>query len=201
MARQVIIEFYNMSAINKVYIATSLDGYISDKHNGLEWLSSIQVSSNNDMGYKAFMNGVDAVIMGRKTFETVCSFDLEWPYSKPVFVLSRSMKSISNDYAKKVELVNGPLKFILEKLNQKGFQNLYIDGGKTIQSFLKEDLIDELTITIFPIMLGGGSRLFEEMPVELEFDHIKTEVFSNQIVQSHYKRKRKKINSFNLENM
>ena len=87
-------------------------------------------------------------------------------------------------------MIKGSLAHILDELNQRGFYRLYIDGGTTIQNFLTEDLIDELIITTIPVLLGGGSRLFADLPNELNFEHVKTEVFLNEIVQNHYKRKR-----------
>ncbi len=175
---------------NIVYIATSLDGYISDKDDGLDWLDSIPNPDNIDMGYGELMNRIDGLVMGRKTFETVCGFDCPWPYTKPVFVLSNSLTTIPEGYEEKAELVNGPLAEVLETLNANGHKNLYIDGGTTIQSFLKEDLIDEMIITVLPILLGGGSPLFGELAHLMSFEHVKTEVMLDAIVQSHYCRRR-----------
>lgn len=176
--------------MNKVFIATSLDGYIADRDGKIDWLNSISNPDNIDMGYKEFMSGIDAVIMGRNTFEIVDGFDIDWPYQKPVFVLSNSLFEIPKKYNGKVEIVKGKLKTILEELHEKGFENLYIDGGKTIQSFLKEDLIDELTITIIPLLLGGGIPLFGKLPIQLRFECIDTKIFLNQIVQNKFERKR-----------
>ncbi|MDA3818024.1 MAG: dihydrofolate reductase family protein [Prolixibacteraceae bacterium] len=179
-----------MERKNKVFIAASLDGYIADKNGGLEWLNSISNPDNIDMGYAHFMNDIDAIVMGRVTFETVCDFDVDWPYNKPVFVLSRTLKKVKEEYKSKAELMSGSPEEILDVVNQRGFYNLYVDGGRTIQNFLKKDLIDELIITTIPILLGGGSRLFSDLPEELEFELVDSEVFLNQIVQNHYKRKR-----------
>jgi len=120
----------------------------------------------------------------------LCSFDCDWPYSKPVFVLSNSMKSISEGYEGKVEPIKGPLSAVIEAIHQKGYKHLYIDGGVTVQGFLKEDLIDEMIITVIPTLLGGGVPQFGELPEQMEFEHVKTEVFLNAIVQNHYRRKR-----------
>lgn len=179
-----------MHKSNKVFIAQSLDGYISDRNNELGWLEQIPNPDHIDMGYKAFVATIDAIVMGRKTFETVCSFGIAWPYSKPVFVLSRNLKSIPPQYTGKAELVSGSVQKIIQFLNKRGYLNLYIDGGTTINSFLSEDLIDEMIITTIPILLGGGSRLFDKLPMELSFEHIETRVFLNQIVQNRYRRKR-----------
>lgn len=173
-----------------VFIATSLDGFIADKNGGLDWLHSIPNPEQSDMGYAAFMNRVDAIVMGRKTFETVCSFDCVWPYSKPVFVLSTSLTEVPETHPGKVEIVNGSLSEVLQQIHQKGFSRLYIDGGTTIQSFLKENLIDELTLTNIPILLGGGAPLFGETPIPLEFDLQESKVYLNAIVQNRYRRKR-----------
>ena len=80
---------------NTVFIATSLDGYIADKDGGLDWLNSIPNPDNLDMGWVNFIDRIDALVMGRRTFDKVCSFNCEWPYCKPVFVLSNSLESIS----------------------------------------------------------------------------------------------------------
>ena len=176
--------------LNIVYIATSLDGYIADKDGGLDWLQSIPNAENIDLGWADFIDRIDAVVMGRNTFDKVRSFDCDWPYSKPVFVLSNSMKSIPEGYEGKAELVKGSLSAVIETIHQKGYQQLYIDGGVTVQSFLKEDLIDEIIITIIPTLLGGGTPLLGELSEQMEFEHVKTEVFLNAMVQNHYRRKK-----------
>jgi len=130
---------------NTVFIATSLDGYIADKDGGLDWLQSIPNPENLDMGYVDLIGRVDAVVMGRKTFEKVSSFDCDWPYSKLVFVLSNFMKSIPEGYEGKAEPIKGSLSEVMEAIHQKGHKHLYIDGGVTVQNFLKEDLIDEIS--------------------------------------------------------
>ncbi|UAB86028.1 dihydrofolate reductase [Zunongwangia sp. SCSIO 43204] len=177
-----------MDKKNKVFIATSLDGYIADKNGGLDWLHSIPNPENDDMGYAAFNENIDALVMGRTTFETVIGFDVPWPYSKPVFVLSNSMKEIPESHKGKAFLANGTLTQILEQIHAKGHFNLYIDGGTTISNFLKEDLIDEMVLTRIPILLGGGHSLFSELSEQLKFKLVESKVFLNQITQSHYKR-------------
>ncbi|WP_156309290.1 dihydrofolate reductase family protein [Sphingobacterium endophyticum] len=177
-----------MKQKNKVFIATSLDGYIADRNGQIEWLLSIPNPENDDMGYKEFISGIDALIMGRNTFEVVCGFD-EWYYEKHVFVLSNSLKAIPEKFRDKATLVKGDLKEVLAKIHEKGFHNLYIDGGKTIQSFLKEDLIDEMTITVIPYLLGGGISLFGDLMETLKFEAVNTKLFLNYIVQNQFVRK------------
>lgn len=179
-----------MEKRNSVFIATSLDGYIADKNGGIDWLHSIPNPDNNDMGYVEFINGIDALVMGRSTFETVMGFDVPWPYNKPVYVLSNSLKEIPNSHKEKAYLVKGTLTEILDQIHEQGYRRLYIDGGTTIRNFLKEDLIDEMILTTIPLLLGGGSPLFGGLPTELKFELIGTKTFLNQISQRHYKRKR-----------
>ena len=174
---------------NIVYIATSLDGFIARNDGNVDWLMEIPNPDNSDYGFSDFMNRIDGLIMGRNTFELVLQFG-EWPYTKPVFVLSKTMKKIPGKYKAQAELINGNLKTIVKELNSRGYNNLYIDGGKTIQSFLKQDMIDELIITRIPIILGSGIPLFEEMDSELKMDHVKTEILNNTLVKSRYLRKR-----------
>jgi len=174
---------------NIVFIAKSLDGYIAGKNGELDWLHSVPNPNHNDLGFTQLMEDVDAIVMGRTTFETVVGFGGEWPYAKHVFVLSNSLREVPDPLQSKVSLLSGDLSSILQRIHAAGYSSLYIDGGRTIQNFLKEDLIDELRITTIPILLGGGFPLFGELDDSLEFEHMKTEVFLGELVQSHYGRK------------
>lgn len=173
-----------------VFIARSLDGYIADRNGGLDWLTSVPNPDGLDMGYDRFIREVDALVMGRRTFETVCSFDMEWPYHKPVFVLSSTLKSLPGELSGKAELILGTPGGILDQLHAKGYQRLYVDGGATIQQFLREDLIDELIITTIPVLLGGGTPLFGELLERMEFELEESLVFLDALVQNRYRRKR-----------
>ena len=134
------------------------------------------------------MEEVDALVMGRNTFEIVCSFDIDWPYSKPVFVLSNSLKEIPEKAEGKAFLVNGTLQKVLSGIHSKGHEDLYIDGGSTIQSFLKEDLIDTMIITQIPILLGGGVPLFGDLEKPQHFECVKTKHFLGKIQQSRFEK-------------
>ncbi|PCK31146.1 dihydrofolate reductase family protein [Pseudoalteromonas piscicida] len=175
---------------NIVYIGASLDGFIADKNNRIDWLHEIPNPAGLDLGFADFMARIDAIIMGRNTFETIQGFDCEWPYKKPVFVLSNTLKTVPKSIADKVSLVRGELTDIVEQLAQLGYQNLYIDGGKTIQSFLQQDLIDELIITTIPILLGGGVPLFTELNAPLKFKHVNAIRYLDYVVKNHYIRER-----------
>ena len=178
-----------MQQKNIVFLGKSIDNYIAGKNGELDWLEMIPNPDQLDMGFNDLMNEIDAIVMGRTSFETVLGFDIDWPYNKPVFVLSHSLKEIPENLKDKVTLLQGKEIDVLETIHQKGFKTLYIDGGKVVQNFLKQDLIDELRLTTIPIILGDGIPLFDVLPKSLEFEHIKTEVFYNQIVQSCYSRK------------
>ncbi|MCG9649329.1 dihydrofolate reductase family protein [Vibrio brasiliensis] len=175
---------------NIVFIATSIDGYIADKDGGLDWLHSVPNPDNVDMGFGPLMEQVDALVMGRNTLEMVLSFDVDWPYSKPVFVLSNTMTEVPEGYQDKVFLINGELTQVVADLNQQGYHDLYIDGGITIQNFLEQELIDQLTITTIPVLLGGGVKLFGDLESMQNYKLVESTVYLDTIVQSHYARVR-----------
>ncbi|AOY81797.1 MAG: dihydrofolate reductase [Moorea sp. SIO2B7] len=170
---------------NYVYIATSLDGFIATIDGGLDWLEEIPNPEQSDYGYAEFMKSIDAIVMGRNTFDKVLSFG-KWVYHKPVFVLSNSLTKLPEKKIGKAEIVRGDIKTIINQLHQKGYTNLYIDGGRVIQSFLQEDLVDEMIITRVPILLGKGVPLFGTLEQYLKFRHKKTEIYNDILVKSYY---------------
>lgn len=174
---------------NYVYIAMSLDGFIATSDGGLDWLDEIPNPEKSDFGYAEFMNGIDAIVMGRKTFEKVLTFGL-WPYEKPVYVLSKSKVDIPKELENKVKTITGRPKEIVDQLKELGHQNLYVDGGITIQGFLEEDLIDEMIITRVPVLLGNGIPLFGKLMQRLTYSHKKTEFLTEMLTKSYYKRVR-----------
>ena len=171
---------------NYVYIATSLDGYIATEDGGIDWLTEFPNPGDSDYGFNEFMQRIDALVMGRNTYEKVLSFGL-WPYTKKVFVLSNKLKEVPEELTDKVEIISGDIKAVTAHLNKRGFVNLYIDGGQTIQSFLKEGLIDEMIITRIPILLGLGIPLFGKLDKPVRFGVVETEILDDLLVKSHYK--------------
>jgi len=105
---------------NYVYIATSLDGFIATPDGGLDWLSEIPNPEQSDYGFTRFLNGIDAIVMGRKTFQTVLTFN-SWPYNKPVFVLSNTLDTIPKIVADKAEIIKGDLQEIVKLLHDRGY--------------------------------------------------------------------------------
>lgn len=173
-----------------VYCGVSIDGYIADRDGGLDWLDSVPNPDHDDMGWSAFMAGIDVLVMGRKTFETVCAFDGDWPYTKPVCVLSESLSTLPAGYEDKAFLLRGAPEAIQQDLADRGYGHCYIDGGQCIQRYLQADLIDEMILSTLPLLLGGGIPLFGEHAKALSFEHVKTDIVLGAIVQTHYRRVR-----------
>ncbi|MES9833665.1 MAG: dihydrofolate reductase family protein [Candidatus Thiodiazotropha sp. DIVDIV] len=168
-----------------VYIAQSLDGYIAGPNGELDWLDEIDNPEQSDFGFSAYMSNIDALIMGRKTYEKVLSFGM-WPYDKPVFVASNSLCELPVVADGKAFLLSGTPKEMVRSLNERGCFNLYVDGGSLIQSFLIANLIDKIIITTVPVILGGGITLFGKMPRRFKLNHLDTEVLINQLVKTSY---------------
>ena len=171
-----------------VFIGTSLDGFIARKNGDIDWL--VRYANNEAVdAYEKFMSRIDAIVIGRGTFEKVISFP-SWPYDKQVFVLSKSIKEVPAALKEKVIILSMTPAEVLSHLSAKGFSGTYVDGGKVIQDFLKEDLIDELIISKVPVLIGSGIPLFGYLDIDLQFTHTRTEIGSNGLVRSYYERKR-----------
>jgi len=168
-----------------VFIATSMDGFIARSDGALDWLMAA-TPVDGDHGYDAFMASIDVIVMGRNTFETVLGFE-DWPYDgKRVVILSRSLDEVPHSLAGKVQLHRGPANALYESLARAGCQGLYVDGGQTVQSFLREDLVDELTITRIPVLLGDGIPLFGHLGHDITLRHLSTRSLAGGLVQSVY---------------
>ena len=172
-----------------VYIGTSLDGFIARQNGDIDWLTQF---ANDDAirAYEEFMSRVDAIVIGKGTFEKVLTFP-SWPYEKKVFVLSTSIKKVPDIVKDKITLLSMAPKELVNYLSGKNFSTIYVDGGKLIQGFLKEDLVDELIISKVPVLIGNGIPLFDYLNTDLQFKHIHTQVSSNGLVRSYYERQRK----------
>lgn len=170
-----------------VYIAKSIDGFIATKEGRVDFLMEIDNPNSDDFGFCEFLNSVDALIMGRNTFEFVAQYADEWVYTKPVYVLSSTLKEIPKVLEGKAFLVNSDMDTLLNKLQKEGMNNFYIDGGKMIQSFLEKDLIDEMIITTIPTLLGEGIPLFGNSGVK-NFELVDSEILINQLIKTTYKR-------------
>jgi dihydrofolate reductase len=167
-----------------IFIATSLDGFIARTNGGIEWLGELE-PGGEDYGYCKFVEGIDYLVMGRNTYEKVLTFG-EWPYEKPVVVLTRRPLEIPTELASSVESMLGSPADIVAQLSDRGAQHLYVDGGKTIQGFLDAGLIQRLVITRIPVLLGDGLSLFGPLQQDIKLRHIETRAFEDGNVQSEY---------------
>ena len=174
-----------------VYIATSLDGFIARENGGIDWLTGGNDGGGDggpaeDYGYKAFFDSVDALVMGRNTYELVRTFG-QWPYgSKPVFVLTTRGVEIPDSLKSSVETLSGNPRQVVEDLGTRGIAHIYVDGGKTVQGFIAEGLVQRLIITRVPILIGRGIPLFGAVPHDIRLKHIETRPYSSGLVQSEY---------------
>ena len=169
-----------------VFIATSLDGYIARPDGTLDWLLS-RDDPTEDHGYDAFITTMDCIVMGRGTFESVLTFP-DWHYTLPVLVLSSTLKTIPAHLQGKVTLANLSPTEAMAHLAAQGHKRAYIDGGQIIQSFLRARLIDTLTVTTAPVLIGAGRPLFGTLPQDLPLIHETTTAFPSGLVQSTWRR-------------
>ena len=165
-----------------IFIGTSLDGFIARTDGALDFLPP---GGGEPHGYDEFMATVDALVIGRNTYDTVLTFDA-WPYSgKPVFVLSTRTLTPAPAGAI-MERLSGPPAQIVSHLTVRGIRHIYVDGGITIQGFLRAGLIQRLTITRVPVLIGSGIPLFGTLPHDIALKHIATRHYASGLVQSEY---------------
>ena len=165
-----------------VFVGTSLDGFIARANGDLDFLPP---GGGEPHGYDEFMATVDALVIGRKTFEKVLTFDT-WPYGeKPVFVLSTRTLGPAPVGAV-VERMSGAPAEIVSQLAARGIGHVYVDGGITIQRFLQAGLIQRLIITRIPVLIGAGIPLFGPLPRDIRLQHVATRPYQSGLVQSEY---------------
>lgn len=171
---------------NYIYLAQSLDGYIADKNHSVDFLSDYH---GEEVGQEfiSFMSKIDAIIMGRKTFDVVHGFGV-WPYEKPVYILSQNLEQLPEGYEDKAFLWKKDIPSLLKHLQSQNHENLYIDGGSVVQYFLKENLVDHLIITTAPVLLGDGISLFQPNDQGIKkFRLHETKLIANHLVMAHYR--------------
>jgi dihydrofolate reductase len=165
-----------------IFVGTSVDGFIARPNGDLDFLPP---GGGEPHGYNEFIATVDAIVIGRKTFETVLAME-DWPYAdKRVVVLSSRPVDLSGARGV-VEQMGGPPADIVSQLGASGAHNLYIDGGITIQGFLRAGLIQRLVITRVPVLIGGGVPLFGTLPRDIRLRHIATRHYPSGLVQTEY---------------
>ncbi len=171
-----------------VFIATSLDGFIARKDGALDWLpGSDGQTGGEDYGFGAFFESVDTLVIGRKTYDLVLTFP-EWPYKgKRVVVLSSRYPATLTPLGENLSGASAAPHDLLRQLALEGARHIYVDGGKTIQGFLAAGLIQEMTLTRVPVLLGEGIPLFGPLARDLALHHLETRSFDNGLVQSRYR--------------
>jgi dihydrofolate reductase len=166
-----------------VFVGTSVDGFIARANGDFDFLPE---GGGEPHGYNEFMASVDAIVIGRKTFEKVLSMEA-WPYGdKRVVILSSRPLDLSAAVGGVVEQMAGPPAEIVSQLAARGLHHLYIDGGITIQGFLRAGLIQRLIITRVPVLIGEGIPLFGTLPRDVRLRHVATRHYPSGLVQSEY---------------
>jgi dihydrofolate reductase len=166
-----------------VFVGASVDGFLARPNGDLDWLPA---GGGEPHGYDEFMARVDAIVIGRKTFEKVLTFE-SWPYGdKRVAVLSGRPLDLSPVGEGVVEQMAGPPAEIVSRLAASGAHHLYVDGGITIQGFLRAGLIQRLVITRVPVLIGDGVPLFGTLPRDIRLRHLATRSYPSGLVQSEY---------------
>jgi dihydrofolate reductase len=168
--------------VGAVFIGTSLDGFIARENGDLEWLTGTDLDMGTT-GYDEFFASVDAMVIGRKSYETISGF-AEWPYSgKPVLVLSSTLTEVSGPETS----VHHSLDDVVAALHERGAKRVYVDGGQTIQAFLRRGLIGEIIISRAPVLIGSGIPLFGPLDADVHLEHVSTRALDAGFVQSTYR--------------
>lgn len=167
-----------------LYIAASLDGYIAKPNDDLAFLDIVQ-KEGEDYGYGEFIQTVDTVIIGRKTYEWIIAHVPEFVHDdKDTYVITRNARQDVG----KVKFYSGNLKALISKLRAEEGKNIFCDGGaEIVNELLKDKLIDEIVISIIPILLGDGTKLFKDGRPEQGMLLLSTKQFEKGLVQLHYK--------------
>ena len=179
MKKRLTIDPINRPKIS-IYIATSIDGYIARKDGGLDWLDRVG-GFDEDYGFQKLLSNIDALIIGRKTYEVAITVPDPYP-GKRVVVLSNSLNSVRKD----MELYRGDLVELLIKLHKDGIKHIWIDGGTTISQFLAYQMVDTMTLSIIPVILGSGIPLFNVIDKEISCHVVSSQAYPSGLVQLRY---------------
>jgi dihydrofolate reductase len=171
----------------KLYIAISLDGFIARKNGALDWLECIPNPNQLDYGYQAFYDSVDTVLMGRLTYEEILGFDVDWPYGNcktGVFSRNTNLKITTPQ----TQLINGDIKNYITELKQQAGKDIWlVGGGSLLTAFLNEGVVDEMIISIAPVIIGDGLPLFPNMPKETSLELVDSTSYDTGFVTLTYR--------------
>jgi dihydrofolate reductase len=167
-----------------VFVGASVDGFIARPNDALDFLDS--GGGEGSHGFEEFMATVDALVMGRRTYEVVVAFNA-WPYgTTPVIVLSSRPEILPAPEGSVVEHMSGTPAEVVGRLEARGLSHLYVDGAQTIQQFLRAGLITRLVVSHVPVLIGSGISLFGPLPGDVRLTHVNTREFPGGMVQSEY---------------
>jgi dihydrofolate reductase len=169
------------------YVAISLDGYIARADGSMDWLRGGGPRPPEEAArYRAFIDSVDAIVLGRATYEAVRDLPV-WPYpAKPVVVLGSAPSGVPSTHPDAVEHMTGAPADLLPRFGARGWSHLYVDGGNTIQRFLAAGLVHRLVLNRVPVLLGTGIPLFGPLPADVWLQHVSTVAYPGGLVQSEY---------------
>jgi dihydrofolate reductase len=169
------------------FMAMSLDGFVARRDHALDWLVK-QRTEGEDHGYERFIAGVDGMVMGSGSFRTCLSFDT-WPYEKPVVVLSKRLTNadIPGRLEGKVRVSDQDPEDIMAALGEAGWARVYVDGATIIQSFIRAKLISDVTVTIVPILIGDGIKMFGQVASDIDLELRGHTAFPSGLVSLEYK--------------
>jgi dihydrofolate reductase len=181
------------SFTGSVFLGMSVDGFIARLDGDLSWLTGSAEGggppddgAGGDFGFAEFVSGVDALVMGRSTYDVIAPLD-EWPYQgKPVHVLSTTLRPGADPRI----AVHASFDEAVAALTASGRRRVYVDGGRTVHTFLAAGLISDLTLSRVPVLIGTGHTPFGELPADVALDHERTHVFPGGMVQSTYRVRR-----------
>lgn len=165
-----------------VFIAVSIDGYIARPDGGVDWLSTVEWEGE-DYGYKRFIDTVDTVVLGRNTYDAVLRFD-SWPFDDKRCVVMTHRPAAARHGE---QLFSGKPEALVDQLAKSGARHVYVDGGSAIRAFLAARLIDRMTISVVPIVLGTGIPLFTPGVQEHWLVLEESRAFSTGLMQLRYR--------------
>jgi dihydrofolate reductase len=167
-------------------MAITLDGFVARKDHTLDWLMK-QNTADEDHGFVKFLTNIDVIVMGSGSYKTVLGFG-EWPYEKPVIVLSHTLSQddIPAALQSKVEVSSLKPNALMDEMERRGWAQVYVDGGAVVQSFVRLGLIHDFKLAIVPILIGDGIKLFGDLLSDIDLNMVETKGFPSGLVAIRY---------------
>ena len=178
------------SFTGSVFLGMSVDGFIARLDGDIGWLTGgadpdgpPDDGEGGDFGFAEFVAGIDALVMGRATYDVIAPFP-QWPYQgKPVHVLSTTLALDADPRM----TVHRSFEEALEAVTAAGYRRVYVDGGRTVHQFLRAGLVADLTLSRVPVLIGSGHTPFGELAADILLEHVRTRTFAGGMVQSTYR--------------